>query len=56
MAISSSILEFRDYITTEEDCVLEQGPLKNLSRDGELRMYQTQDFGVVWTPNEIKKN
>jgi glucose-1-phosphate cytidylyltransferase len=36
--------EFRDYITTEEDCVLEQGPLKNLSRDGELRMYQHTGF------------
>ena len=35
---------FRDYLSTSNDCVLEQDPLKDLSANNELRVYKHDGF------------
>ena len=37
---------FLDYLSPDEDCVLEREPLQRLSADGELRAYQ---HGGYWS-------
>lgn len=38
--------QFLDYLSTEESCTLENGPLERLAREGELRVYRHHGF---WT-------
>jgi glucose-1-phosphate cytidylyltransferase len=33
-----------DYLTTDEGCILEQGPLQRLAQDGELMAYRHEGF------------
>ena len=33
-----------DYVTSKEDCVFEQAPLRKLSRDGQLAAYKHNSF------------
>ena len=36
--------KFREYLSTDQDCVLEQEPLKKLSEDNELRIFKHSGF------------
>ena len=36
--------KFRDYLSTDENCILEQEPLKKLSAEGELQVYKHSGF------------
>jgi glucose-1-phosphate cytidylyltransferase len=36
--------EIFDYLSTNEDCILERAPLEKLTRDGELRAYRHDGF------------
>ena len=35
---------FRDYLSTDENCILEQEPLKELSLEGKLQIYKHSGF------------
>lgn len=36
--------EFFNYLTDQDDCVLEREPLERLARDGQLKIYRHRDF------------
>ena len=36
--------DFFDYLSEDEDCIMEQDPLENLATDGGLMLYRNKDF------------
>lgn len=47
---------FLDYLTTDEDCVLEAEPLDRLARDGQLRVYRHRGFwSCIDTPRDHER-
>lgn len=36
--------EFLNYLSTEEDCILEREPLENVTKEGQLMAYRHEDF------------
>lgn len=47
---------FADYITTEEDCILERAPLVKLAKDGELNVFQHTGFWECMDTQRDKEN
>ncbi len=45
--------EFRKYISTSPDCILEKKPLENLAKDKELSMWKHDDF---WQPMDTLRD
>ena len=46
--------EFFDYLSTDENCVLEKEPLANLAKDGELMVYTHNGFWQCMdTPRDV---
>ncbi len=45
--------EFRQYLSDQDDCVLERGPLEKLARDGELMMFE---HGGFWQPMDTLRD
>ncbi|MEH7459967.1 sugar phosphate nucleotidyltransferase, partial [Bacillus sp. JJ1127] len=44
-----------DYLNSENDCILEEEPLRNLIQNHELAVYEYNDFWIsVDTPKDLK--
>jgi glucose-1-phosphate cytidylyltransferase len=44
---------FRDYLNTQEDCILEKAPLSQLAQDGELMVFKHSGF---WQPMDTLRD
>lgn len=55
MAVFVFNKEIFDYLSNNDDCVLEEDPLRNLIKDNELAVYEHNDFWAsVDTPKDLK--
>jgi glucose-1-phosphate cytidylyltransferase len=45
--------KFRDYLSTDADCILERAPLNRLAKDGQLSMYPHTGF---WQPMDTLRD
>jgi glucose-1-phosphate cytidylyltransferase len=44
---------FREYVSTDAECILERAPLHTLARDGKLKMFKHTGF---WQPMDTLRD